>query len=59
MASHCNFMQEVTHYIYNIFEEAPWWGKYKRLSSKEEKKDLWSPNASTDPFCLVVNGTNI
>jgi ribonucleotide reductase beta subunit family protein with ferritin-like domain len=58
MASHCNFMQEVTDYIYNIFEEAPWWRKYERFSSKEEKKDL-SYNASTTPFCLVVNGTNI
>ncbi|CAN6175539.1 unnamed protein product [Urochloa humidicola] len=48
------FLQEVTDYIYSLFQEAPWWGNYSEFSSKEKKRStLWSPNSN--PFCLVLS----
>ncbi|CAL5083175.1 unnamed protein product [Urochloa decumbens] len=48
------FLQEVTDYIYSLFQEAPWWGNYHEFSSKEKKQnDPWPSNS--DPFCLVLS----
>jgi hypothetical protein len=43
-------LQEVTEYIHNLFQEAPWWTLYKTFSSKD-KKHLQEPQLKE---CLMV-----
>ncbi|XP_066392654.1 uncharacterized protein [Miscanthus floridulus] len=43
------FLQEVTHYIYSLFQEAPWWENYTKFPSKEK----YQKNHSS--FCLLLS----
>jgi hypothetical protein len=55
--------QEVTEYIHILFQEAPWWTRYKTFSSMDKKQsDSWPYTQQvpkqTEQACLLVKPIN-